>query len=53
VNKIDISKAKYTQKQLYGEILAKLDRRCFKYNKRDKMFLVGYNNISFDNKFFE
>lgn len=29
-----------------------LDERVDKYDKQDKMFLVGYNNASFDNPFF-
>lgn len=53
VNGIDPQKANYTQVQGYSYILSKLDRHCNKFNPRDKMFLVGYNNVAFDNKFFQ
>lgn len=35
--------------KVYEKFLALLEKHCNKYDKTDKMFLIGYNNISFDN----
>lgn len=37
--------------QVYKEFVAMLDKYVDKYNKKDKFFLVGYNNATFDNQF--
>lgn len=37
--------------QVYDEFVAMLGKYVDKYNKKDKFFLVGYNNASFDNPF--
>ncbi|MCM1168810.1 MAG: 3'-5' exonuclease [Bacteroides sp.] len=37
--------------QVYREFVAMLGKYVDKYNKKDKFFLVGYNNASFDNPF--
>lgn len=37
--------------QVYKEFVAMLDKYVDKYNKKDKLFLVGYNNAAFDNQF--
>lgn len=36
---------------VYREFTAILDKYVSKYDKKDKFFLVGYNNASFDNQF--
>ena len=38
--------------QVYSEIIAMLSKYVDKYNKKDKFFLIGYNNAAFDNQFF-
>lgn len=37
--------------QVYDEFLAMLGKYVNKYDKKDKFFLVGYNNAAFDNQF--
>lgn len=37
---------------VYEQILRILDGYVNKFDKNDKMILVGYNNLSFDNQFF-
>lgn len=37
--------------QVYSEFVAMLGKYVDKYNKKDKFFLVGYNNAAFDNQF--
>lgn len=36
---------------IYGELIKILSKYVSKYNKSDKMYLVGFNNASFDNHF--
>ena len=36
---------------IYNKFITILDKYCDRYNKKDKFFLVGYNNASFDNQF--
>lgn len=36
---------------VYGELTKMLAKYVDKFNKKDKFFLVGYNNASFDNQF--
>lgn len=36
---------------VYKELIELLTKYCNKYDKKDKMYLVGYNNASFDNNF--
>lgn len=36
---------------VYRELLSMLAKYVDKYDKKDKFFLVGYNNAAFDNKF--
>ena len=36
--------------QVYSEFVAMLGKYVDKYNKKDKFFLVGYNNAAFDNQ---
>lgn len=36
---------------IYSEFVEMLSKYVDKYNKKDKFFLVGYNNASFDNNF--
>lgn len=38
-------------RQVYSEFVAMLGKYVDKYNKKDKFFLVGYNNAAFDNQF--
>ena len=37
---------------VYQKIVAMLGKYVSKFDKKDKFFLVGYNNASFDNNFF-
>lgn len=37
--------------EVYKELVAMLGKYVDKFNKKDKFFLVGYNNASFDNQF--
>lgn len=37
--------------QVYQEFVAMLSKYVDKFNKKDKFFLVGYNNAAFDNQF--
>ncbi|GAE14618.1 DNA polymerase III epsilon subunit [Bacteroides pyogenes JCM 6292] len=37
--------------QMYQEFVAMLGKYVDKFNKKDKFFLVGYNNAAFDNQF--
>lgn len=37
--------------QVHKEFVSMLDKYVNKYDKYDKMFLAGYNNLSFDNNF--
>ena len=37
---------------VYGKIISMLSKYVDKFKKTDKMYLVGYNNASFDNQFF-
>lgn len=37
---------------VYDQIIAMLARYVNKYDKKDKFFLIGYNNAAFDNNFF-
>lgn len=44
--------ANYTpMREVYRDLVTHLNAAVDKYNRRDKMFLVGYNNASFDNQF--
>lgn len=38
-------------KEVYSAIIAMLSKYVDKFDKKDKFFLVGYNNASFDNQF--
>lgn len=38
--------------EVYKKIVAMLGKYVNKFDKKDKFFLVGYNNASFDNQFF-
>lgn len=40
-----------TMQEVYSELVAMLAKYVDKYDKKDKFFLVGYNNASFDNQF--
>lgn len=37
--------------EVYAQFVAMLGKYVDKFNKKDKFFLVGYNNASFDNQF--
>ena len=37
--------------QVYQEFVSMLGKYVDKFNKKDKFFLVGYNNAAFDNQF--
>lgn len=37
--------------QVYGELIDMLSKYVDRYNPKDKFFLVGYNNTSFDDNF--
>ncbi len=39
-------------KSVYYQLVTRLNRHVNKYDKKDKLFLVGYNNAHFDNPFF-
>lgn len=39
--------------EVHMNIISMLSKYVDRYNKKDKMFLVGYNNASFDNNFFK
>jgi len=44
--------AKYpTMKSVYKKLIVMLSTHVDRYDKQDKIFLVGYNNISFDDNF--
>lgn len=36
---------------VYNDLIELLSANCDKFNKKDKYFLIGYNNASFDNQF--
>lgn len=36
---------------IYNQFVDMLSKYADRYNKKDKFFLVGYNNASFDNQF--
>lgn len=36
---------------VYNDLVEILAQYCDKFDKKDKMFLIGYNNASFDNQF--
>lgn len=36
---------------VYAQLIAMLSKYVDKFNKKDKLFLVGYNNAAFDNQF--
>lgn len=38
-------------RQVYSQLTSMLEKYVDKFNKKDKFFLVGYNNASFDNQF--
>lgn len=38
--------------QIYNKVVAMLGKYVDKFDKKDKFYLVGYNNASFDNQFF-
>lgn len=38
-------------REVYGQFCSMLAKYCDKFNKRDKLFLCGFNNASFDNPF--
>ena len=44
-------KAYPPMEQVYAGFVDKLSQYVDRYNKKDKFFLVGYNNASFDNQF--
>jgi DNA polymerase-3 subunit epsilon len=52
VTKECISNYEVDYKQAYNSLKALLETYVDKYDKKDKFFLVGYNNASFDNHFF-
>ena len=37
--------------EVYSQFVAMLGKYVDKFNKKDKFFLVGYNNAAFDNQF--
>lgn len=41
-----------SMEETYQELVAMLAKYADKYNKKDKFFLVGYNNAGFDDQFF-
>lgn len=45
-------KAYPDMKEVHTQLLKILGKHVDKYNKKDKMFLCGFNNASFDNNFF-
>jgi len=38
-------------KDIHGKLTDMLSKHCDKFDKTDKLFLIGYNNASFDNDF--
>jgi DNA polymerase-3 subunit epsilon len=38
-------------KTVYNDFIEMITPHCDKFNKKDKFFLIGYNNASFDNQF--
>lgn len=38
--------------EVYRQLMKMIDKYVDKYNKQDKLFLIGYNNSSFDNGMF-
>lgn len=48
----DQVKAYPDMKTVHAALLKVLEKYVDKYDKKDKMFLCGYNNASFDNNFF-
>lgn len=49
---VETLKTYMTFKEAYRMIIKMLSKYVNKFNKKDKFFLVGYNNASFDNHFF-
>src|SRR6056297_2536163 len=47
LTKEDIMNNPYSQKEGYEEFVRILDKYVDRFNKKDKMFLCGYNNASF------
>lgn len=45
-------KAYPDMKRVYNQILLLLSKYCDRYNQKDKIWLVGYNNRKFDDVFF-
>lgn len=39
-------------KEIYKNLVTTLNKYVDKFNKKDKFYLAGYNNASFDNQFF-
>ena len=51
LTKDDILKNPYSQAEGYIMLTKILGKYVDKFNKKDKMFLCGYNNVKFDNEF--
>lgn len=45
-------KAYPDMKRVYNQVLLLLSKYCDRYNQKDKIWLVGYNNRKFDDVFF-
>lgn len=39
------------ENEVYSDFIAMLSKYCNRYDNKDKFFLVGFNNASFDNQF--
>ena len=53
IGKVTIEQIKLypSMKEVYLQIIEMLSKYVDKYDKKDKFFLAGYNNASFDNQF--
>ena len=47
----DLDARDWSEMDGYSELIGIIGKHCDKYNKKDKIFLCGYNNASFDNQF--
>jgi DNA polymerase-3 subunit epsilon len=47
----DVINNELSQKEGYEQFVSMLDKYVDRFNKKDKIFLCGYNNVKFDNEF--
>ncbi len=47
----DLETRELSENDAYGKFIKIIANHCDKYNKKDKIYLCGYNNAAFDNQF--